>query len=87
LCGSSFLNERFKELVKDVLKEEWYLNTGRETIDQIIEGEAIMGEFERKVKRLLEFKDRNAPPECFTIRTLRDDPEKGFQDGIFEISK
>ncbi|KAF2502416.1 hypothetical protein BU16DRAFT_498059 [Lophium mytilinum] len=48
LCGSSFINERFKEHVKARLEDEGYLETGNESIDQIIESEAVMGNFEHK---------------------------------------
>jgi hypothetical protein len=85
LCGSSFINERFKYHVKDRLKDELYLETGNESIDQIIESEAIMGNFEHKFKRLMNFRNKALADQRFYIRALRENREKNLSEGAFEV--
>ncbi|OCK74689.1 hypothetical protein K432DRAFT_363277 [Lepidopterella palustris CBS 459.81] len=86
LCGSSFINERFKEHVKERLKDELYLETGNESIDQIIESEAIMGNFEHKFKRQMNFRNRILADQRFYIRALRENREKNLSRGAFEVN-
>jgi protein tyrosine/serine phosphatase len=85
LCGSSFINERFKDHVKDRLEDELYLETGNESIDQIIESEAIMGNFEHKFKRLMNFRNKALADQRFYIRALRENRKKNLSEGAFEV--
>jgi len=86
LCGSSFINERFKDHVKERLKDELYLETGNESIDQIIESEAIMGNFEHKFKRQMNFRNKSLADQRFYIRALRENREKNLNKGAFEVN-
>jgi hypothetical protein len=79
LCGSSFINERFREHVKDILKEEDYLN-----LDEVIEGETVMHKFEYSVKRGLTF--NSEVDHYFFVAGLRDDINKEFCGATFRVS-
>ncbi|KAF5649978.1 Hsp70 chaperone protein [Fusarium sp. NRRL 52700] len=50
LHGSSYLNEGFRDYLKDLLSEETYLNDGIETIHGIVE-RITFEEFEKRIKR------------------------------------
>jgi hypothetical protein len=86
LCGSSFINERFKDHVKERLKDELYLENGKESIDQIIESEAIMGNFEHKFKRQMSFRNKALADQRFYIRALKKNTEMNLSEGAFEVN-
>ena len=86
MCGSSFINERFKDHVKEILKDELYLETDNESIDQIIESETIMGNFEHKFKRQMNFRNKGLADQRFYIRALRENREKNLSEGAFEVN-
>jgi hypothetical protein len=80
LCGSSFINERFKKHVRKVLEEEDYLD-----IEDILENEhGIMLQFEYFTKRIVDF-TQNA--YNFSVPGLRRNDAKGFMNGGFRVLK
>lgn len=87
LCGSSFINERFKDHVKERLEHATYLENDGVTIDQIIESEAIMGNFEHRFKRQMNFQSKSAASQYFDINGLRENKEKNLMNGGFEVSR
>ena len=86
MCGSSFINERFKDHVRERLKDELYLESGNESINQIIESEAIMGNFEHRFKRQMNFRTKALADQRFYIRTLKENREKNLSEGAFEVN-
>ena len=87
LCGSSFINERFKKHLEERLDGETYLETGDTTIDQIIESREVMGEFEHRVKRQLTFENQSLSRELFSIGMLKENLSKGFRKGHLEVKR
>ena len=89
MCGSSFINEEFKKRVKERLQDETYLEDGNSnvTIDQIIESEAIMGRFEHRFKRQMNFRTKAAATQFFEISALRENRQKNLRTGGFEVNR
>ncbi|KAI0452302.1 hypothetical protein F5B21DRAFT_527159 [Xylaria acuta] len=84
LFGSSYLNERFRKLLKDLLRDERYLETGVETIDGIIES-IVIGKFEYGTKRSFDCFLHKTGAKRFPISGLRDNPAKFFRDGCLHV--
>ncbi|KAM5345065.1 hypothetical protein ACJ41O_010927 [Fusarium nematophilum] len=84
LYGSSYLNEGFHGLLKQLLKSETYLEQGSETINGIIE-KIMIDQFEYRVKRSFDCYTAGAH-KLFPVSGLRDNPEKGFKNGCVRIS-
>ena|ERR1700753_2393754 len=82
LCGSTYLNERFREYLKTRLKDEKYLEKGRTTIDTVVD--FVMPEFETKVKRTVDFRHTAHSQTKFRIPYLQANEAKGFgQDTLY----
>ncbi|KAJ3571661.1 hypothetical protein NPX13_g5302 [Xylaria arbuscula] len=71
LCGSSYLNERFRIMLYDLLKEEKYLIRGKTTIEGIVE-RILMNEFEYKTKRQFDIYDNERLHETYYCAGLED---------------
>ncbi|RYP15476.1 hypothetical protein DL765_005683 [Monosporascus sp. GIB2] len=84
LCGSSYLNEAFRGLLREKLKDEMYLERGQVTLDGIVEN-ILISEFEYKTKRHYDIYDRRRLPESFYCGGLQDSREKGFLGGCVYI--
>ncbi|KAI8624105.1 hypothetical protein F5Y19DRAFT_481002 [Xylariaceae sp. FL1651] len=84
LFGSSYLNERFRKLLKELLRDEKYLETGVETIDGIIES-IIIGKFEYSTKRSFDCFLHKTGAKRFPISGLRDNPAKFLRDGCLHV--
>ncbi|RYP65492.1 hypothetical protein DL770_008983 [Monosporascus sp. CRB-9-2] len=84
LCGSSYLNEAFRDLLREKLKDERYLEQGQVTLDGIV-GNILISEFEYKTKRHYDIYDRQRLPESFYCGGLQDNCEKGFLGGCVYI--
>ncbi|RYP32429.1 hypothetical protein DL767_005193 [Monosporascus sp. MG133] len=84
LCGSSYLNEAFRGLLREKLKDERYLERGQVTLDGIVEN-ILISEFEYKTKRHYDIYDRQRLPESFYCGGLQDNREKGFLGGCVYI--
>ncbi|RYP70522.1 hypothetical protein DL769_004936 [Monosporascus sp. CRB-8-3] len=84
LCGSSYLNEAFRDLLREKLKDERYLERGQVTLDGIVEN-ILISEFEYKTKRHYDIYDRQRLPESFYCGGLEDNREKGFLGGCLYI--
>ncbi|KAF5704611.1 Hsp70 chaperone protein [Fusarium mundagurra] len=85
LHGSSYLNEGFRDYLKDLLAEETYLNDGIETIHGIIE-RITFEEFEKRIKRGFDYNQQTSRKEIY-IRGLRDNPAKGFRNECIYIPR
>ncbi|RYP04020.1 hypothetical protein DL764_004714 [Monosporascus ibericus] len=84
LCGSSYLNEAFRGLLREKLEEERYLERGQVVLDGIVENNLI-SEFEYKTKRHYDIYDRQRLPESFYCGGVQDNREKGFLGGCVYI--
>ncbi|ETS77294.1 hypothetical protein PFICI_11168 [Pestalotiopsis fici W106-1] len=93
LYGSSYLNEGFKRLLHDILKDEEYLedaherDNSRETIEGIIE-KITINEFEYRIKRNFNIYDSriNKWRRKFDVSSrLRHNPVKHFSHGGMEL--
>ncbi|RYO77008.1 hypothetical protein DL762_009536 [Monosporascus cannonballus] len=84
LCGSSYLNEAFRGLLREKLKYGRYLERGQATLDGIVEN-ILISEFEYKTKRHYDIHDRRRLPESFYCGGLQDNREKGFLGGSVYI--
>ena len=77
LCGSSFLNEDFHNLLYDLLKDEPFLKR---------EGPAIpltkaLSEFENRVKQNFDYGGSNTRVVCLRVPGLCQNPKRGFVQG------
>ncbi|KAF5962661.1 Hsp70 chaperone protein [Fusarium bulbicola] len=83
LHGSSYLNEGFRDYIKNLLEEETYLNDGIETIHGIAE-RITFQEFEKRIKRGFDYKQSTSRKEIY-VKGLRDNPAKGFRNECLYI--
>ncbi|RYP55275.1 hypothetical protein DL768_000030 [Monosporascus sp. mg162] len=84
LCGSSYLNEAFRGLLREKLNDERYLEQGQVTIEGIV-GNILLSEFEYKTKRHYDIYNRQRFPESFYCGGLQDYRENGFLEGCVYI--
>jgi hypothetical protein len=70
MVGAGDLNDKFRSLVKFILREELYLETGDVTIDSIVSTE-VMLEFENDTKRSFQYNDTEET-YSFRIRGLKE---------------
>ncbi|KMK59991.1 HSP70 family protein [Aspergillus fumigatus Z5] len=84
LCGSSYLNERCEEILRDRLKDETYLTSPTPGARKAITMEGIIAsqvwELETKVKRNCDIMDSNFTGHVFFIQGLRENKAKNFTD-------
>ncbi|KAJ9133270.1 Hsp70 family protein-like protein [Pleurostoma richardsiae] len=83
LHGSSFINEAFRKHLRELIKEERYLEQGLETLDGIVE-KYMIAEFEYKIKRNFDYTVANGRKRV-QIPYLRDNPERGISRSSFWI--
>jgi len=72
LCGSSYLNEAFREHLRARLEGEDYLEVNGLTVESIIDSKVIS--FENEMKRSVDVVASNIPPEIVFIQGLRANP-------------
>ncbi|RYP72524.1 hypothetical protein DL771_004164 [Monosporascus sp. 5C6A] len=84
LCGSSYLDEAFRGLLRGNLKDEKHLERGQVTLDGIVEN-ILISESEYKTKRQYDIYDRRRLPKSFYCSGLQDNHEKGFLGGCVYI--
>ncbi|KAK7941501.1 uncharacterized protein PG986_013888 [Apiospora aurea] len=85
LFGSSYLNEGFRKLLKECLKDELYLERGADTIDSIVE-RIMMEMFEYKIKRSFEYyKIKARHLKRIPVQGLLDNEKKYFRDGCLHV--
>jgi hypothetical protein len=88
MCGSSFINEKFQELLITKLKFEDYLWQNGETPSKIVNGLVVDFERQGKKKMDLMLRDRG---RSFTviIPGLRENKnkKKGFQNGKLILTR
>lgn len=82
LYGSSFLNESFSELVRELLSDELYLEEGGNSIDGYVE--SIVNYFEYRVKRTFDCYTAKGH-KAFHVLGLRENPDKMFRRGSMLI--
>ncbi|KAK7952893.1 hypothetical protein PG988_013587 [Apiospora saccharicola] len=82
LFGSSYLNEGFRKLLKESLKDEVYLERGADTIDSIVE-KIMMETFEYKIKRSFDYRAKGL--KRIPVQGLLDNDEKLFRDGCLHV--
>ncbi|KAL2137237.1 hypothetical protein VTI74DRAFT_6448 [Chaetomium olivicolor] len=83
LHGSSYINESFRTLLRDLLADETYLESEDSTINGFIE-KIMINDFEYKLKRTFNCYSARGNKQ-FDIPGLRADPEKGFRKGSLQI--
>jgi hypothetical protein len=86
LCGSSLLNESFRNLVSERLSGETYLELEGRSIARIVESENVMGKFERD-KKTLRFSQRTPVELALHITGLIANEEKGIRMGVMDINR
>ncbi|KAF4216265.1 hypothetical protein CNMCM8980_005267 [Aspergillus fumigatiaffinis] len=91
LCGSSYLNERFEEILQDRLKDETYLAPSTPGARKTITIEGIIAsqvwEFETRIKRNCDIMDSNFTGYPFYIQGLRENHEKNFTDNRLRLDQ
>ncbi|KAK4240612.1 hypothetical protein C8A03DRAFT_13115 [Achaetomium macrosporum] len=83
LHGSSYINESFRTLLRDLLADETYLESEDSTINGFIE-KIMVSDFEYKLKRTFNCYSASGTKQ-FDIPGLRANPEKGFRKGSLQI--
>ncbi len=73
------MNKGFREFLRELLREETYLEQETETIDGIIE-KIIINEFEYRIKRSFDYTTARGVKR-FSISGLRNNAQKGFARG------
>ncbi|RYP76031.1 hypothetical protein DL770_007309 [Monosporascus sp. CRB-9-2] len=74
---TSYLNEAFRDYIRQRLKDEKYLEKDGITIDGIVET-IMMNEFEYRCKRSFDITIPNQPYKAFACEGLKEDKSKGF---------
>jgi hypothetical protein len=86
LCGSSYLNENFRNFALDKLKDEHYLeqSSPRRTLQGIVDSE-FMTEFEDSVKRNMDFARQDTSRHVFYLPGLKPNQTKWLKEGMFLV--
>ncbi|KAF2734482.1 hypothetical protein EJ04DRAFT_602989 [Polyplosphaeria fusca] len=82
LCGASYINERFRDLLQEKLGSELYLEKNGKTIKSIVDAATIS--FENNEKRLI---DLSEDLLVIKIDDLKEDLAKNFRQNRLELSK
>jgi hypothetical protein len=87
LCGSSYLNEAFREHLRARLEGEDYLEVNGLTIESIIDSQLFS--FENEMKRSVNVAASNIPTEIAYVQGLRanPNPEKRFLNNRLKIER
>src|SRR5436189_6094499 len=87
LCGSSYLNEAFREHLRARLEGEDYLEVHGVTVESIIDCQVIA--FENEMKRSVDVVTPHIPTEIVYIQGLRANshPEKRFLKNRVKIEQ
>ncbi|KAH8685484.1 hypothetical protein BGZ60DRAFT_365995 [Tricladium varicosporioides] len=85
LCGASYINERYEELLLNRLQDETYLEKNGKTIKSIVEAKVI--EFENGEKRQINTVKERFGVERVYIDDLRRDDTKRFSQNRLVISR
>lgn len=84
LHGSSYLNEGFRKLLMDTLKDETYLEDEENTIAGCVE-RIMINDFEYRLKRTFDCYTARGYKD-FDVPGLRENPEKeGFKRGRLRV--
>jgi len=85
LCGSSILNQHYKNLLERKLKDEKQsLESDGTSLRKVIEDS--VQEFENVTKRNYDIMGKDRPPPIF-IRGLREAPDEGFEQQHLCLSR
>jgi hypothetical protein len=87
LCGSSYLNEAFREHLRSRLESEDYLEVNGLTIESIIDSQLFS--FENETKRSINVSASNIPTVNLYIQGLRanPNPEKRFNNNRLRLER
>lgn len=85
LCGSSYLNEAFRQHIHDRLEGENYLEINSLTIESIIDSQVVL--FENERKRSVDVLASNVAHKPFFIQGLRPNAEKRFSKNRLKIEE
>ena len=85
LCGSSYLNEAFENLLYERLAGEAYLETNNMTIKGIVD--MLVVDFENKMKRSVDVTSRDQDPEPVFIQGLLPNQKKRFRSNRLFLSQ
>lgn len=85
LCGASYINEKFEDMLIEKLKDEEYLVKNGKTIKSI--AEALTISFENGEKRTLNTTKRHAVIEPLWIDDLRPTPGTGLHQNRLHITQ
>ena len=90
-CGSSYLNQRFREQIEKRLQNETYLESIEHfSLEKSIQ-EAVNNKWERDIKPTYPCdeseEDNGQPYYCLSFPGLRDSRERGFRGGDMLIMK
>ena len=85
LCGSSYLNEAFENVLYERLAGEAYLETNNMTIKGIVDMKVI--EFENNLKRSIDVTNRNSEVEPVFIQGLQPNPKRRFRKNRLLLSR
>lgn len=85
-CGSSFINERYEDLLRERLKNAPYLEDNGESLPTIISGQVV--EFERRDKKRLDAKFLD-PLADYTIKVpgLKHSEKLRFEKGRMVLNR
>lgn len=86
MCGSSFINERYEDLLYERLKHASYLEDNGESLSTIMSGLAV--EFERRDKKRLDAKFLEPHTDC-TIKVpgLKQSDKLRFEKGRMVLTR
>lgn len=88
MCGSSFINERYREFLMQRLETQRENIENRKeniTLESLVESESIMSKFEMHLKRRVNL---SQPEKCyrwFKVSGLRPDVRFNFVWGSFQV--
>jgi hypothetical protein len=86
MCGSSFINERYEDLLRERLKNAPYLEDNGESLPTIISG--LVVDFERRDKKRLDAKFLD-PRADYTIKVpgLKHSDKLRFEKGRMVLTR
>lgn len=84
LCGSSYLNEKYRKHLLERLEDEHYLEKKGKTIRTIVETK--VAEFEN-LKRSINVNDKDQREKSIHIDGLSRNDEKRFKPGKLQFSR
>lgn len=86
MCGSSFINERYEDLLRDRLQNAPYLENNGESLPTIIGG--LVVEFERRDEKKFNSKFMEPNADCtIMVPGLKQNEELRFEKGRLVLAR